>query len=315
MGYNKFMNLKYINSRTDLALELHEELIDKDKANEKFEIGGVKVSVTQGDVKTTVVEILSEEGASKMGKPIGKYVTLEWLDNNEIVQIGGETTDLERHLTREFHSIIGNIGNEAAKKILVVCLGNRAITPDALGPFTADYITVSDNLKVIAPGVLGTTGIETAQIVKAIASKINPDLIIAVDALASRSVSRLNKTVQISNTGIKPGAGMGNLREEITEETMGVPVIAVGVPTVVDAATIANESLEKMLKDLITYSDGSDFYKMIEALGEENRYPLIKSLLEPYENMFVTPKEIDVVMKNLSVIIASAINEINPFLE
>ena len=306
------MKLNYKNLRTDLAVELHEELIDKNKVeSEKFEVGGVKVSVTEGDVKTTVVEILTEEGARKMGKPIGKYVTLEWQDSHEIVQIGGETTELESHLTREFHSIIGN---ENTEKILVVCLGNRAITPDALGPFTADYITVSDNVKVITPGVLGTTGIETAQIVKAIASKINPDLIIAVDALASRSVSRLNKTVQISNTGIKPGAGMGNLREEITEATMGVPVIAVGVPTVVDAATIANESLERMLKDLISYSDGSDFYKMIQALGEENRYPLIKSLLEPYENMFVTPKEIDVVMKNLSVIIASAINEISPFL-
>jgi len=289
-----------MNIYTDLALELHEILVDKHKKiKEEYEVKGVKVTVTGEKVKTTLVEVVTEDGASQIGKPIGKYVTIEWQKENE---------ELKEELIRELFSMVSEIEN--LKNVLIIGLGNRHITPDSLGPRVVDYIVVSEKVKAISPGVLGTTGIETAETAKALADKLKPDLIIAIDALASRAVSRINKTIQLSNTGIKPGAGMDNIRKEISESTMGVKVIAIGVPTVVDAATLANDTIDKMLADLISFSDGSDFYKMIEDLGAENRYPLIKSLLEPYENMFVTPKEIDFVMNSLSKSIAEAVNDV-----
>jgi len=289
-----------MNIYTDLAVELHEILVDENKTTkEEYEVEGVKVTVKEKGVKTTVVEILNENGSKEMGKPIGKYITLEWKE-----EIDDLKTELERELSRMTQEIKG------LNSALFIGLGNRSITPDSLGPRAIDHIVVNEKVKAVAPGVLGTTGIETAEIVKALAEKTKPDLVIAIDALASRSASRVNKTIQISNTGIAPGSGMANKRKEITEATIGVPVIAIGVPTVVDAATLANDTIDKMLKDLIQFSDGSDFYKMIEHLGKENRYPLIQELLDPYENMFVTPKEVDVVMKVLSEIIGEAINEV-----
>ena len=288
-----------MNIYTDLAVELHEIIVDENKTTkEEYEVEGVKVTVTEKEIKTTVVEVFNENGAEEIGKPIGNYVTLEWNDN---------LNNLKNELSKEVTKMLK--GFKEIKKALLVGLGNRAITPDALGPRAIDHIIVNEKVKAIAPGVLGTTGIETAEIIKALVDKTNPDLIIAIDALASRSVTRLNRTVQISNTGIAPGAGMSNKRKEITENTMGIPVIAIGVPTVVDAATLANDTIDRMLKDLIQFSDGSDFYKMIEHLGKENRYPLIQELLDPYENMFVTPKEVDEFMKSLSEIIGEAINE------
>ena len=212
-----------------------------------------------------------------------------------------------------------------AKSILAVGLGNRNITPDALGPKVIDRLLVTRHimedipeelekgvrmLSALAPGVMGITGIETFEIIKGVTEKIKPDIIVAIDALAARKFSRINSTVQISNCGVAPGAGVGNKREELSEKTLGIPVIVIGVPTVVDAATLLNDTMDKILFEMKNQSEsGSEFYEMILSLENEEKYELIRELLTPYEeNMFVTPKEVDMVIDRLADIIANAIN-------
>ena len=162
----------------------------------------------------------------------------------------------------------------------------------------------------ISPGVLGITGIETGDVIKALVEKIKPDLVVCVDALASRRIDRVNKTIQISDTGISPGAGVGNHRMKINEETLGVKVVAVGVPTVVDAATIANDSIDLVMDEFISKSEkGSEFYNMIKSIDKNEKEILIKELLNPYVgDLMVTPKEVDLVIDSLSKIIANGIN-------
>ena len=154
------------------------------------------------------------------------------------------------------------------------------------------------------------TGIETVEVVKGVTDRVKPDLVIAIDALAARKVSRVNSTIQLSNTGVAPGAGVGNKRKTLNKESLGVPVIAIGVPTVVDAATMANDTIEKVIDALIKESKkGSSFYNMLKETAEEEKYTLIKDVLDPYtENMFVTPKEVDAVVENIVNIIANSIN-------
>lgn len=309
------------NIYTDLALELH-EMLNKDEKDE-FEVEGVKLKVGQTpkeDIKVTWVEVLNKKGEEQMGKPIGNYVTVE--------------SEEMRHNNVEAHEDIIKIVSDNLVKlyklnkdsvVLIVGLGNWNVTPDALGPKVVSKVLVTRHISeslpwsidesvrlvsAVSPGVMGITGIETSEIVKGIVDRVKPNLIIAIDALASRSISRINTTIQISDTGVAPGAGMGNKRMMINEETMGVPVIAVGVPTVVDAATLINDTMDNMLEDMISYVEkGSDFYEMLKDLGTENRYPIIKDVLDPYAgNMFVTPKEVDAVVEWLSNIIANAIN-------
>ena len=157
---------------------------------------------------------------------------------------------------------------------------------------------------------MGMTGIETVEVVKGVTDRVKPDLVIAIDALAARKVSRVNSTIQLSNTGVAPGAGVGNKRKTLNKESLGVPVIAIGVPTVVDAATMANDTIEKVIDALIKESKkGSSFYNMLKETAEEEKYTLIKDVLDPYtENMFVTPKEVDAVVENIVNIIANSIN-------
>ena len=204
-------------------------------------------------------------------------------------------------------------------------MGNRNITPDALGPKVIDRLLVTRHimedipeeleggvrmLSALAPGVMGITGIETFEIIKGVTEKIKPDIIVAIDALAARKFSRINSTVQISNCGVAPGAGVGNKREELSEKTLGIPVIVIGVPTVVDAATLVNDTMDKILFEMKNQSErSSKFYEMILSLENEEKYELICELLTPYEeNMFVTPKEVDMVIDRLADIIANAIN-------
>ena len=211
------------------------------------------------------------------------------------------------------------------KTALVVGLGNWKVTPDALGPKVVEKIMVTRHLKdvmpeaiddsiipvcAISPGVLGITGIETGDVIKALVEKIKPDLVVCVDALASRRIDRVNKTIQISDTGISPGAGVGNHRMKINEETLGVKVVAVGVPTVVDAATIANDSIDLVMDEFISKSEkGSEFYNMIKSIDKNEKEILIKELLNPYVgDLMVTPKEVDLVIDSLSKIIANGIN-------
>jgi len=310
---------------TDLALELHEMATNDENrsSEENCEIEGVKLIVQQSpkeDIKITWVEVLNEQGAEEIGKPIGNYITVESEAMRE--------NDIETH-----EEIIKMVADNLAKlckldknsSVLIVGLGNWNVTPDALGPKVISKALVTRHISeslpddldgmvrrvsAVSPGVMGITGIETSEIVKGIVDRIKPDLVIAIDALASRSINRINATIQMSDTGVAPGGGMGNKRMVINEETMGVPVIAIGVPTVVDAATLINDTMDSMLEDMISYTDkGTDFYEMLKNLGADNRYPIIKDVLDPYAgNMFVTPKEVDAVVERLSNIIANAIN-------
>lgn len=212
---------------------------------------------------------------------------------------------------------------------MVVGLGNINITPDALGPKVASYVNVTRHLlkyarelitepvneiSAISPGVLGTTGIETEEIIHAVTENVKPDVIIAIDSLASMSVSRVGRTIQLSNTGITPGQGVGNTREGLNEKTVGRKVVAIGVPTVTDMATITNDAIDKVLEsvddEITNYTNdvGRTSNTVMDILNSENRYNRIANILET-ENYIVTPKEIDAVISKISEIIASAINE------
>ena len=306
------------NIRTDLALENREYISENG-----HDLSGVDVTTEVNDeldITVTWVSITDETGASAMGKPMGNYITIEsgsmkesdTAAHEEIVKI------LARKLGR-----LHNLRPDAV--ILIVGLGNRHVTPDALGPQVCEKILVTRHLSddmpqelqgrvraisALAPGVMGITGIETAEIVRGVADKVKPDMIIAVDALAARRTSRINATIQMSDAGINPGAGLGNKRAAINKATMGVPVIAVGVPTVVDAATLVNDTMERMLDEMSEAApDEGTFYDMLRGLQESERYGLIREILEPYEgNMFVTPKDVDAVIGRLAGIIANAFN-------
>lgn len=306
-----------INVRTDLAIEAKE---DYSKVHED-EIDGVIVDKdTINDTKVTKVTIKNEDGAKKLGKPVGNYITI---DIPDYTVYDGEIMENVSEVVGKTMKALVNMTQD--KTALVVGLGNWKVTPDALGPKVVEKIMVTRHLKdvmpeaiddsiipvcAISPGVLGITGIETGDVIKALVEKIKPDLVVCVDALASRRIDRVNKTIQISDTGISPGAGVGNHRMKINEETLGIKVVAVGVPTVVDAATIANDSIDLVMDEFISKSEkGSEFYNMIKSIDKNEKEILIKELLNPYVgDLMVTPKEVDLVIDSLSKIIANGIN-------
>ena len=306
------------NIRTDLALENSEYISESGR-----DLNGVDVTTEVDDdlgITVTWVSITDENGATAMGKPVGNYITIESAAMKESDTAAHEA--IIKILARK----LGKLHNlQPGAVILIVGLGNRHVTPDALGPQVCEKILVTRHLgeempqelqgrvravSALAPGVMGITGIETAEIVKGVADKVQPALIIAVDALAARRTSRINATIQMSDVGINPGAGLGNKRTAINKDTMGVPVIAVGVPTVVDAATLVNDTMERMLDEMSEAApDEGTFYDMLRGLQETERYGLIREVLEPYEgNMFVTPKDVDAVIGRLAGIIANAFN-------
>ena len=306
-----------ISVRTDLAIEAKE---DYSKVHED-EIDGIIVDKdTINDTKVTKVTIKNEDGAKKLGKPVGNYITI---DIPDYTVYDGEIMENVSEVVGKTMKALVNMTQD--KTALVVGLGNWKVTPDALGPKVVEKIMVTRHLKdvmpeaiddsiipvcAISPGVLGITGIETGDVIKALVEKIKPDLVVCVDALASRRIDRVNKTIQISDTGISPGAGVGNHRMKINEETLGVKVVAVGVPTVVDAATIANDSIDLVMDEFISKSEkGSEFYNMIKSIDKNEKEILIKELLNPYVgDLMVTPKEVDLVIDSLSKIIANGIN-------
>jgi len=302
-----------LNFRTDLALEMHE--------SQEGDLSGVEITTEEDEklgITVTWVEITDENGAAAMGKPIGNYVTLEsaaMKENDPEVH-----EEIAKILARKLGRL-HNLSDEAV--ILVVGLGNRQVTPDALGPKVCEKLLVTRHLgedvpeeltgrlravSALSPGVMGITGIETAEIIKGVTEKITPDLIIAIDALAARRTNRINATIQMSDAGVNPGAGLGNRRMSINRESMGVPVIAVGVPTVVDAATLVNDTMDKMLSAMAQSAPhGEAFFNMLDELQDEERYALIKEILSN-ENMFVTPKDVDAVIYRLANIIANMLN-------
>lgn len=206
-------------------------------------------------------------------------------------------------------------------EILVVGLGNLYVTPDSLGPKVINEIDVTRHIinympqvlpentrpvSAISPGVLGTTGIETLEIIKGIVENVHPKLLIVIDALASRSIERISSTIQLSDTGITPGAGVGNTRKDLSQDTLGIPVIALGIPTVVEAATIAADSLDLFIKKVQEQAQSNEF---LNKLQEKDKYEMIKEVLVPEDyNFIVTPKEIDDLIENMKDIVARGIN-------
>lgn len=315
------------NIRTDLAIET-KEMVDEDK---DIEIKGVKVDVENKDdigMQITKVEIMDENGAKIMNKPIGNYITIECKSMKENDYDAHE--EIIKALSEQLNSLI-KIG--ADKSVLVVGLGNSNITPDALGPKVVKDLLVTrhlfENIKdelddslrplsAISPGVMGQTGIETSEIIRGVVDKTKPDLIIAVDALASRRTNRVNTTIQICDTGVSPGAGVGNRRLALNKEELGVDVIAIGVPTVVDAATLVNDTMDNLIDSMSAEAEqGSEIFNMLEKIDKDEKYKLIREVLNPYVgDLFVTPKEVDSVVDRLSKIISNSINiSVHPKLE
>lgn len=293
--------------RTDMA---DERLKECEKEGKIEGISSENINVND-KIKVTKVRVLNEQGKEKIGKEVGTYITIEI---KEIEVINEEELEkVSKILSRQIQELI-----KPYKSILVVGLGNIDTTVDSIGPKVIKDLKITRHLKKyapdlvgknakelsgIAPGVLGTTGIETQEILKGIVEKVNPDVIIAIDALISRDISRLFKTIQISNTGITPGAGVGNTRKEISRKTMGVPVIAIGVPTLVEAATIVANSIELIANQF-------EEFAQLKNATKEDKYRLMKAVLEPSKfNLTVTPKEVDDLVDNMKLIIAHGINE------
>ena len=306
------------NFRTDMADE--RSAIYKKANGLKDEIPGIETIEKQDmeNVKTSIVKITNEEGEKAIGKPIGTYITfdlknLRYAEDDEMEQ----TANI---ISKEIKSIV-NVKIKAKDEILVVGLGNEYVTADSLGPKVVSEIEVTRHLlkyapecvvpgarsvSSIAPGVLGTTGIETLEIIKGIVDNVKPKLIIVIDSLASKSIERISSTIQISDTGIVPGAGVGNTRKELSENTLGIPVIAIGVPMVVELATLVSDGINIFIEKLQEKAKSNDF---LNKLQEEDKYDEVKDALNVGEyNMIVTPKEIDDLIKNMGEIVAKSIN-------
>ena len=280
-------------SRTDLALELTENLEETEVED------GISMEIHRNPkrtIKETIIRIKNEAGEKSLGKSVGTYITIE----------GEELSSPDESYHEELsHFLAQRLKNmlKPYDHILVAGLGNHQITSDSLGPFVVDNLYVTRHLKeeellkdgktlsAVTPGVMGQTGMEAGEIMKGVVNQIHPDVILAIDALAARNSLRLNKTIQICDTGIAPGSGVGNYRREITEQTMGVRVIAIGVPTVISVPTIVNDALS-ILAD------------------EEEEIHLEKYISPELADMFVTPKNVDEAVKKISYTISEAINQV-----
>lgn len=305
-----------ISIRTDLALEATEICEEQSTA-----LDGVVVDTKElEDCTVTTVEIINETASKIMNKEIGKYITLE----SDLMKFDDDDSR-EKVINYLKDELIDIFGTDQSKRTLVIGLGNWNITSDALGPravsktlvtrhifknYNKDYDDDFSEVAALSPGVMGITGIETVEIVKSIVDKIKPDRVVAIDALASRKMDRVNATIQISTGGIAPGGGVGNKRKALDKSYLGVDVIAIGVPTVVDAATLTIDVLDLAIDNLMEVSEeSSGFYTMLKKLKEEEKYQLIKDSLDPYDkNLIVTPKDIDETIENLAIIISEGLN-------
>ena len=283
--------------RTDLALETQEKMQE-----DHVELKGVRFLEEKLSPNLTVstVVIETENGARTMGKPVGTYITLE------APNMSSEDEDYHREISEALAGHLGQLLGEKEQTVLVVGLGNREVTPDALGPQVVGNLRVTRHIakeygraslegnahlvSAIVPGVMAQTGMETLEIIRGVVQETAPQAVIVVDALAARSTRRLNRTIQITDTGINPGSGVGNHRNGINEEALGVPVIAIGVPTVVDAATIVNDTMEHLIDT------------------KERRQSLREQISPQLNTMFVTPKDIDETIKRVSYTISEGLN-------
>ena len=305
------------NFRTDLALERRDIY---QKANKLNQIDGVESTEEEinDNIKVSRVKITNSKGEEALGKPIGTYVTI---DVKKLKMAGEEEIQKTSEvLTDELKKIVEmHVNNQ--EDILIVGLGNIYVTPDALGPKVINEIDVTRHIikylpqyvnegtrpvSAISPGVLGTTGIETVEILKGIVENIHPKLLIVIDALASRSIERISSTIQISDTGIVPGAGVGNTREEISENSLGIPVVSIGIPTVVELATLVSDGIDIFIDRLQEKAESNEY---LNKLQQNDKYEEVKEALNVGDyNMIVTPKEIDDLIENMKDIVARGIN-------
>lgn len=286
--------------RTDMAVERRD--LYKNANNLEDEINGIECDEEKkDDITITRVRITNQEGEKALDKKMGNYITID------VKKINNITEEKEQEIINVFSKELSEIINKHVKpneEILVVGLGNLYSTPDSLGAKVVQNIEITRHIKIylpnaidkntrsvsaITPGVLGTTGIETVEIVKGISNNIKPKLIIAIDSLCSKNIDRINKSIQIADTGIIPGGGVGNKQEELSKDTLGIPVIAVGIPTVLDAATIVIDTLN-----------------VCDIVVQENE--LINKMKLNNFNFIVTPKEIDTLVENMANIVSEGIN-------
>lgn len=320
--------------RTDLAIDVISDDLEGIESNvEKF-----------NDIKVTNV-LVKEAGSKKINKKIGNYITIEFSDITDY----NHSEALKEIFSKKLKCMLEKMKINSSASCLIIGLGNDKSTPDALGPLVINNILVTNHLflygdvekgfrkvSAISPGVMGQTGIETSDLIKGIISSIDTDFIIVVDALASQSIERVNKTIQMTDTGIHPGSGIGNKRKEISSDTLKKPVIAIGVPTVVDAVTIVSDTINYMYKHYSYTKDNinkpsnrlitggvnylkkdvsvdnnlkQELFGVIGNLNDDEVKQLIFEVLSPIGyNLMVTPKEIDFEIEKLSDIIGNGIN-------
>jgi spore protease len=350
----KDIDLSSFSVRTDLAVEATDMLLKEQENVNKSTIEGVIIKEKDDDgIKLVRVEI-DEKGAEATGKKAGVYLTFE------VQGIREKDSKLQERVqevfARDFHDFLDEQGIKKDDTCLVVGLGNWNVTPDSLGPLVLENLLITKHLFelspenvqegfrpvcAISPGVMGITGIETSDIIDGIVKRVKPDFIIAIDALASRSLERINTTIQVSDTGIHPGSGVGNKRKELSKETLGIPVISIGIPTVVDAATITSDTIDFILKhfgremsegdkpskaltpagmsfgsvkkltdeDLPEAEHRKNFLGIIGTLEDDEKLRLIREVLSPIgHNLMVTPKEVDVFIEDMANVLANGLN-------
>ena len=334
---NKDVDLSKYELRTDLAIES----IDSSSG-----IDGIDKNVKNvNNIKVTTVKV-NEIGSKKINKKIGKYITIEFID---ITDSNNRKKVLDL-FSKELKKMLNDCQIKEDDSCLVIGLGNSSSTPDSLGPLSINNVLVTNHLfelnelsdgfrrvSAINPGVMGTTGIETSDIILSIVEKLKPNFILVVDALASGSIERVNKTIQMTDTGIHPGSGVGNSRKEISKDILGIPVIAIGVPTTVDAVTIVSDTINYMYKHFsytkenvdnpsnrlmvstpnylkkevkVENMDKNNLLGLVGLLNEEEVKQLIFEVLTPIGyNLMVTPKEIDFLVDKLAYVIGNGINK------
>ncbi len=355
------LDLSKFSVRTDLAVEAREMVVEErnktigQEEEPISDIRGVIIKEREIDGISITSMQITDEGAQDLGKKAGNYLTLE------VQGIRQKDTELQEKVqevfAKEFSAFIKNIGIKENASCLVVGLGNWNVTPDALGPIAVENLVITRHLfnlqpesvqegfrsvSAIAPGVMGITGIETSDIIYGVVEKSKPDFVIAIDALASRSIDRVNSTIQISDTGIHPGSGVGNKRKELSKETLGIPVIAIGIPTVVDAVSITSDTIDYILKhfgremkegnkpsrslvpaglsfgekrkltdeDLPDENSRNTFLGIVGNLPDDEKRRLIYEVLSPLgHNLMVTPKEVDVFIEDMANVIAGGLNQ------
>jgi spore protease len=353
------IDLSQYSVRTDLAIEAREMVVNGrsetvGQEQDLSQIEGVIIKEKDiEDIKISLVEV-TKQGEEQLGKKAGRYLTLE------VQGIRQQNTEMqqkvEKVFAQEFAQFLEGSGIKKTDSCLVVGLGNWNVTPDALGPMVCENLLITRHLfqlqpenveegyrsvSALSPGVMGLTGIETSDIIYGLVEKTKPDFVIAIDALASRSIERVNSTIQVSDTGIHPGSGVGNKRKELSKETLGIPVIAIGVPTVVDAVSITSDTIDFILKhfgkelregnrpsrslvpagmsfgekrklteeDLPEEKQRKTFLGMIGTLAEDEKRKLIFEVLSPLgHNLMVTPKEVDVFIEDMANLIANGLN-------